>query len=98
MAEPRTAEEMVRSALTEVWHLWQYDDEEMMRALNSLNPGFGEAVIQAATRAAKSYARQVGGREPRIYCKYCGAALVRDHVGPYCPTDNCPWRHGVSDA
>ena len=28
-------------------------------------------------------------------CKYCGAKLRRDHVGQYCPTENCQWQHGL---
>jgi len=36
-------------------------------------------------------------KEPRIYCKFCGAKLRRDHIGQKCPTDNCQWEHGVSD-
>lgn len=35
--------------------------------------------------------------ERRIYCKYCGAKLKRDYVGPLCPTHNCQWQHGVPD-
>ena len=31
----------------------------------------------------------------RIYCKYCGAKLRKDHVGQYCPTKNCQWQYGV---
>lgn len=35
-------------------------------------------------------------RNRRIYCKFCGAELVRDCVGWKCPTDNCQWQHGIS--
>jgi hypothetical protein len=24
-------------------------------------------------------------------CKYCGAVMKKDSVGPYCPTRNCQW-------
>jgi hypothetical protein len=33
----------------------------------------------------------------RIYCKYCGAKLVRDIIGWRCPTKNCQWEHGMPD-
>lgn len=33
--------------------------------------------------------------KPPIYCKYCGAKLRKDQVGPYCPTKNCQWEHGL---
>ena len=53
------AEEMVRKAVTEFWHLVQYGDEDMLRALNDLNPDFGNAVIGAATSAALAYAQKI---------------------------------------
>ena len=53
------AEEIVRKEINQVWHLFQYGDEDMLRALNALNPDFGDAVISAATRAARTYARQI---------------------------------------
>lgn len=37
----------------------------------------------------------VGPVVRRIYCRYCGAKLRTDHVGLYCPTDNCQWRYGL---
>ena len=30
-------------------------------------------------------------KERRIRCKFCGARLKRDMIGPYCPTANCQW-------
>lgn len=35
--------------------------------------------------------------EKYIYCKYCGAKLKRDHIGQYCPTENCDWHQGLED-
>ena len=35
--------------------------------------------------------------ERRIYCKFCGAKLVKDSVGWKCPTKNCQWEHGVDE-
>ena len=32
-----------------------------------------------------------------IHCRYCGAQLRRDHIGHYCPTQNCQWQFGVKD-
>jgi uncharacterized Zn finger protein (UPF0148 family) len=31
-------------------------------------------------------------------CKFCGAILIRDNVGLRCPTRNCQWEHGSSEA
>ena len=36
-------------------------------------------------------------KKRRIYCKYCGAKLIRDCVGWKCPTRNCQWEHGIKD-
>ena len=36
-------------------------------------------------------------KERRVYCKYCGAKLIRDCVGWKCPTRNCQWEYGVED-
>lgn len=44
-------------------------------------------------RAFNAAARSRG--EPPIYCKYCGAKLRRDDVGPKCPSRNCQWEHGL---
>lgn len=33
----------------------------------------------------------------RIYCRFCGAKLKKDHIGKYCPTYNCQWQHGVPE-
>jgi len=33
--------------------------------------------------------------EPPRYCKYCGAELLMDSVGLFCPTRNCQWGPGV---
>ena len=37
-------------------------------------------------------------RGRRIYCKYCGARLVRDLVGWKCSTHNCQWQYGIPES
>lgn len=37
----------------------------------------------------------MGEKEKLTHCKYCGADLLYDHIGPYCPTRNCQWEHGA---
>ncbi len=37
--------------------------------------------------------RFVKDKMERIYCRYCGARLKKDHVGKYCPTKNCQWSY-----
>jgi hypothetical protein len=32
-----------------------------------------------------------------IYCRYCGAKLMKDHVGHYCPTPNCQNQYGADN-
>jgi hypothetical protein len=49
---------------------------------------YGEAMTrQAAPRKKREKAP--------ARCKYCGAKLRYDHVGPHCPTRNCDWRYGL---
>lgn len=45
------------------------------------------------TLACKDFRR----KERYVYCKYCGAKLKRDAIGPYCPTENCQWQHGFDE-
>jgi len=32
-----------------------------------------------------------------IYCRFCGVRLKKDHVGHYCPSENCSWSFGVDE-